>query len=513
VEATVDNNCKLSLDQFILSLNYNRANITTYTMLSQQYEDEHMIMQEIEIIEMDGVTTTSLSVSPASFDSSVSCHAPTSLASSASIVNHKDRLASDAMDSLLAMVAQETFTGTSITSSLPSPLQFSSNSTSSAIINNSDRTKMCSWYYEMSTFLKISPATASRSMTYLDRFMASSSPTAEKASQARGEYQLAALTTLFLSIKLFERLNIQPCHVSYLSRGRYTSEEVIVMEMELLKALQFRVTNATKLDYANQILDCVFPHQINVNDFLKSSMRDMTSLQLQLSDFYVSFSKERQSLVGFAAVINTFEVKRDKLCESDAAVFTGVFGKLMGYYDRGEVRSMVVKLRLLLDPSDATPKVDNQSPTSFTHDIFSNNITQQQYHVHEFCTNATTIAFTESVDAALNTMKDKMDFSDNLPHFLCCGSSPNHHSDLSDNVYCDAENNSMRYSHPPALENGLIHEDLRSSNSFDSAYSDESVGLNKNVLMEQQKDHQGRSATTKHSPTTTIVNMLFGMGA
>jgi hypothetical protein len=33
------------------------------------------------------------------------------------------------------------------------------------------------------------------------------------------------------------------------------------------------------------------------------------------------------------------------------------------------------------------------------------------------------------------------------------------------------------------------------------------------VLMEQQKDHQGRSATTKHSPTTTIVNMLFGMGA
>eukprot|EP01082_Thalassiosira_pseudonana_P001056 g1006.t1 g1006 contig10:1168607-1168978(+) len=123
------------------------------------------------------------------------------------------------MDSPLAMVGQETFTGTSI------PLQFSSNSTSTATVNNSDRTKMCSWSYEIPTFFKTSPATASQPMAYLDTFMASSRPTAEEASRARVEFQLVAWTTLFLSIKLFERLNIQPCRVSYLSRRRWTSEE------------------------------------------------------------------------------------------------------------------------------------------------------------------------------------------------------------------------------------------------------------------------------------------------
>ena len=41
----------------------------------------------------------------------------------------------------------------------------------SDMVNNHDRTKMCDWYYEMSDFLKIDRATASRSLTLLDRFM------------------------------------------------------------------------------------------------------------------------------------------------------------------------------------------------------------------------------------------------------------------------------------------------------------------------------------------------------
>ena len=107
----------------------------------------------------------------------------------------------------------------------------SSSSTEEEPINNSDRTKMCDWYYEMSDFLKISRSTASRSLTLLDRFMSTDvgrlgrdkevgreeynvAGVVVAATQNRDEYQLVALTALFLSIKLYERLNIQPEHVS-----------------------------------------------------------------------------------------------------------------------------------------------------------------------------------------------------------------------------------------------------------------------------------------------------------
>jgi hypothetical protein len=50
------------------SVQLEEPEITADTMLSQHYKDEHIIMQELVVIDMDGVTTTSLSVSPASFD-------------------------------------------------------------------------------------------------------------------------------------------------------------------------------------------------------------------------------------------------------------------------------------------------------------------------------------------------------------------------------------------------------------------------------------------------------------
>lgn len=159
---------------------------------------------------------------------------------------------------------------------LDSPNTNNSNSSEEEPINNSDRTKMCDWYYEMSDFLKISRSTASRSLTLLDRFMStdfgrlSSVKEAGReynvagvvvaATQNRDEYQLVALTALFLSIKLYERLNIQPEHVSYLSRGRYTSDEVIQMEIVMLQALEWKVCVADKIDYVESYLDVMLPN-------------------------------------------------------------------------------------------------------------------------------------------------------------------------------------------------------------------------------------------------------------
>ena len=241
------------------------------------------------------------------------------------------------------------------------------NNGSSDPVNVYDRTKMCDWYYEMSDFLKIERATASRSLTLLDRFMStpvvddkrrlssssssSSSFSANKtpveqgnyytmagvviaATQNRDEYQLVALTALFLSIKLYERLNIQPEHVSYLSRGRYTSDEVMKMEIIILQALEWRVCVADKVDYVDAYLDVLLPaaksrlrsssssssqedEDHHHDHTVLSSFKDLANLQIQLSDFDTSFSTQRPSIVALAAVINSFEMKKDKLLSTE----------------------------------------------------------------------------------------------------------------------------------------------------------------------------------------------------
>jgi hypothetical protein len=288
-------------------------------------------------------------------------------------------------------------------------------------VNDYDRARMCDWYYEMSDFLKIGRATASRSMSLLDRFMAapvhrmvrtttttttmhcsslitasstlSSSSTSSSATSAtdrmeregeerdhrphsvagvvvaasrmRDEYQLAALTALFLSIKLFERINIQLEHVSYLSRGRYTAGEVMRMELVMLHALEWRVCRADKVDFANAYLDVMLPGGGREDDprrrALLSGVWDLAAAQIKMSDYDPSFSGQRPSLVAFASVINALETRRGDFSDDDLGRVLLTARWLVALTDRrgerGELLRTAERLRALADPpSSSAPR-------------------------------------------------------------------------------------------------------------------------------------------------------------
>ncbi|KAL3807817.1 hypothetical protein ACHAXA_009046 [Cyclostephanos tholiformis] len=372
-------------------------------------------MQEIEVVSMadgeDNVTTTSIITSP-----------PTRAASTWPPSHPHAPGFSPELDSLLAMLDGETtlpvvdhearssIAATPISMSrgdCASPARRSRNAVreredASDPVTDDDRTKMCDWYYEMSDFLKIDKATASRSLSLLDRFMAapvhrmvgttpsgsssmmpSSSATQRQsehqdcgysvagvvvaASFMRDEYQLAALTALFLSIKLFERLNIQLEHVSYLSRGRYTPGEVMRMELIMLQALDWRVCRADKVDYVNAYLNVMLPENHQVDDpyhhMLLLSLKDVANLQIKMSDYDSSFSKQKPSLVAFASVINAFELRKDDMSIIDRHRFLESAHALMAGLDhierREELPRTAERLRALVNP----PPVANYRST------------------------------------------------------------------------------------------------------------------------------------------------------
>ena len=409
--------------------------------------DDLVAMQEIEVIGMDhgvdNIKTTSFSLplmawSPPMVELSDSSASTSSSSSSSSSKGFSAVLAprlqshcheNEALEILLAMLSNEsTLHTTDHRTRLEAACRgISSSHSSSSLednanqVNDHDRAKMCDWYYEMSDFLKIDRATASRSLALLDRFMAtpvddlplaSTSTTASTstapsfasdenitvaevvlaASKHRDVYHLVALTALFLAIKLFERLSIEPSHVSYLSRGRYTAKEVVKMESIMLHALEWKVCSADKVDFVNAYLDVVLPkdgkktptcaerrsYGQSSNDsnhhqcVLLSSFKDLANIQIQLSDYDSSFSPLRPSLVAIAAVNNALEIKKNDISTEDQHIIherIHVMNEMLYYHggnignsiDRSELARTMERLQALVDPTVVGRSVDRSS--------------------------------------------------------------------------------------------------------------------------------------------------------
>ena len=571
--------------------------------MHRHYAQEAAVaMQEIEVISMDdgedNVTTTALPSPPSS--TRLASPSLVSLGSSSSMDHHHHNMhqprdihmtssqtvleekqkqqqrADEALESLFAMLSKEqplpTVDHRGRSFIKPTPINSESKGLSSTTftthddndddpVNDHDRTKMCDWYYEMSDFLKIDRATASRSLTLLDRFMStpmsssstilsSSSPVIANcteynvagvvvaASQNRDEYQLVALTALFLAIKLFERLNIQPEHVSYLSRGRYTSEEVVRMEMIMLSALEWKVCTADKVDFVDAYLDVCLPSMKNVgksssskksevageagssscsddnycnDDPILISLRDLANLQIQLSDFESSFSTKKKSLVAFAAVINAYEMKKDALSRVDQHIFLESVQRLMnkmypsrcysafGKGEREEFARTVERLRVLVDPSSDTGSSIPGTPTAVSSSSSNVELTptsHQRYNngAQQFKYQETSGIDISPLDVALESMENF-----DMAQLLCCGAGSEHHQDPA------FQHNAIVADDTHDQDDCMVAEEvlakLESTTSFCSAANS------------TNKKHAAAATamTTNHSPTS-ITHILFGSG-
>ena len=117
-------------------------------------------------------------------------------------------------------------------------------SSSSATITAADRRALCSWSYEIiESLFNINSEVACIGMSYLDRFMATSTPRAKAALTTRHEYQLATVACTVIAIK--NRGGIKHLGSDFVAEvvcdGLYTKDELDGMEMEILQALSWRL--------------------------------------------------------------------------------------------------------------------------------------------------------------------------------------------------------------------------------------------------------------------------------
>jgi len=175
------------------------------------------------------------------------------------------------------------------------------------IIDRDCRLKMCEWCYQVSDFCKFQRETVAIGMDYLDRFLSTSSPRAIQALCDKKEFQLVAMTSLYIAIKLFEPLAMDTGLLSQISHGCYTEMDVVEMEQEILTSLLWRMNGPTTNAFLSHIMTLLPPSAYGYDKTTAMTILDFSRFQAEIAVSDYDLSLQKPSTVALAAILNSIE--------------------------------------------------------------------------------------------------------------------------------------------------------------------------------------------------------------
>ncbi|EED88585.1 cyclin, cyclin d, cell cycle control [Thalassiosira pseudonana CCMP1335] len=200
------------------------------------------------------------------------------------------------------------------------------------------RTKIVKWMYDIVDYFELQRETVSLAMSYVDRFMSSSS-----SSRNVNSFQLLSLTCLFIATKSFDTIHIDASLLSRASRGCYSVDEILAMEDEVLVALGWRLSDPTALGFANHAIALLGKVVVCGSSRSKTSSRissvvDFTRLQIELATCdYRTSVLHKPSTIALASVMNSMGLL--DFTTAERKVFARAVQDVTGL----EVRSTVVR--------------------------------------------------------------------------------------------------------------------------------------------------------------------------
>ena len=222
---------------------------------------------------------------------------------------HDDELHSYHIDHLQLMQAQEPYYR------IGADYLSSTSATSTA----ADRRALCSWSYEIIESLSnINSEVACIGMSYLDRFMATSSPMAKAALSTRHQYQLATVACTVIAIK--NRGGIKHLGSDFVAKvvchELYTKDELDDMEMEVLNALSWRLNGPSPHEFIDALVGLLPP------DNASSSLLLSKHSKRQVDDAVLEYDLALQSslALAYAAILTSLKTSSnlvDRLCPMD----------------------------------------------------------------------------------------------------------------------------------------------------------------------------------------------------
>lgn len=173
-------------------------------------------------------------------------------------------------------------------------------SVESQTVDEESRIKMVEWCYQVVDFCKFRRETVGIAMSYLDRYLATLE--GRVALIDRKFYQLAAMTSLYMAIKIHEPLEMETSLLADLSRGCYTDVQIAEMEIEILNALEWRLAGPTPLAFVQH-----FMALLKADSRVKAAIMDYARYQTELAVSSLELVPRHSSEIALAAILNALE--------------------------------------------------------------------------------------------------------------------------------------------------------------------------------------------------------------
>lgn len=210
----------------------------------------------------------------------------------------------DVVDRICIMLKQETSTYACQDYLLRQKLETIDNVTLSSddcpeLVNEVDtlcREKMCEWSYRVVDHFHASRNVASIAFAYLDRFV-------DLCSCDRHAFKLAAMTCLYMAMKLFNAREISMRSLAELSRGEFDMAHIAEMEGIILKTLSWRLNPPTPQCFINALYG-LLP---SASTPVKRAICQRATFFVELSLFDYCFVTQPRSAIALAALLNAME--------------------------------------------------------------------------------------------------------------------------------------------------------------------------------------------------------------
>ena len=174
-------------------------------------------------------------------------------------------------------------------------------------IDRESRTKMIKWCYQVSDFCNFQRETVAIAISYLDRFLATNSPRAQSALYDKKEFQLIAITCLYISIKLFEPLAISPDLLAEISSGCYAEVDIVRTEQDILKHLKWCMNGPTTHAFINHIMELLPSTAYGHDEKTITTLLDFSRYQADIAVLDYDLSLQQPSTLALSALLNSIE--------------------------------------------------------------------------------------------------------------------------------------------------------------------------------------------------------------
>jgi|EP00979_Chaetoceros_neogracilis_P003060 hypothetical protein len=166
------------------------------------------------------------------------------------------------------------------------------------------RYKMVEWCYEVVDFIDFSRDTVHIAMSYLDRFLGTGSIRSKEVVRNRKEYQLCAMTCLYIAVKMFEPKMIDTLLLAQLSRGSYLPQEFQRMELEILFELNWHLNDPTPNSFLELFVELLPLSQCKMQ-IDETTLKEHARYQIELSVVEYDIMLHDPSNIAIAALSNT----------------------------------------------------------------------------------------------------------------------------------------------------------------------------------------------------------------